>query len=58
MKEGEFKLLEKGTNSEIFLYGGNVVLKMVDVGCGKQSQVPQLQGKHPHRWYGIQIIRP
>jgi hypothetical protein len=38
MKEGEFKLLERGTNSEIFLYGGNVVLKMVDVGCGKQSR--------------------
>jgi hypothetical protein len=37
MNESEFKLLEKGSNSEIFLYGGDLVLKMVDVANVKQA---------------------
>ena len=31
-----FKLIGKGSDSEIFLYGDNVVLKMVDVALKKQ----------------------
>lgn len=38
MQEGDFKLLEKGSNSEIFLYRQTLVLKMVDVRHTKQSQ--------------------
>lgn len=37
MNDSEFKLLDRGNNSEIFLYGKDLVLKMVDVGNVKQS---------------------
>ena len=38
MNEAQCKLLESGSNSEIFLYGDNVVLKMVDVVSLKQAR--------------------
>lgn len=38
MNEAQFKLLETGSHSEIFLYGDNVVLKMVDVTSLKQAR--------------------
>ena len=36
MRGSNFRLLERGSNSEIFLYEDSVVLKMVDIKFGKQ----------------------